>query len=443
MEMFFCIVLAVVTAAKDRHYYIMAEEVEWDYAPSYPHNPLTGEDFDADANIFLAPSDVGGYIGRKYIKALYFEYTDETFTTRKERPAAEEHLGFMGPVIRAEVGDTIYVTFRNSGTNPYTMYPHGLQYQKSSEGAVYSDSTMGHDLDDLVQPGATYVYTWIATEESGPIPGSGMSSTNWWYHSFNDPVADVAAGLLGPIVICQKGMCDEDGKPTDVDEEVFTMFMVMDENASILQEMNVNKYLNGASISEEEMGDYEESNLMHAMNGYLYGNLGHNVPIEITKGNLVRWYLLAVGNEVDLHTAHWHGNTVVSADGLRSDVERLLPGAMITVDMIPEMTGQWLWHCHVADHVGAGMMGYYTVVDCGDDCKTGDDVRTFPRLSAAGFAMDSADDHQDLILPLIALGVALIALIGLLVLSVQQCKEKTPVSKEKAVQMEKAKTLEV
>jgi len=345
----------------------------------------------------------------------------------------------MGPVIRAEVGDTIYVTFKNSGTKPYTMYPHGLQYQKSSEGAVYSDGTIGRDLDDVVQPGATYVYTWIATEESGPIPGSGMSSTNWWYHSFNDPVSEMAAGLLGPIVICQRGMCDADGKPTDVDEEVFTMFMVMDENASILQEMNVNQYLNGAVISDEEMGDYEESNLMHAMNGYLYGNLGHNVPIQITKGNLVRWYLLAVGNEVDLHTAHWHGNTVVSADGLRSDVERLLPGAMITVDMIPEMIGKWLWHCHVADHVGAGMMGYYTVVDCGDDCN----VRTFPRLSAAGFATDSEDEHKDLILPLIALGVALIALIGLLVLWVLRCNEETPVSKEKAVQMEKAKTLEV
>jgi len=441
MEMLFCIVLALATAATDRHYYIMAEEVEWDYAPSYPHNPLTGEDFDADANVFLAPSDLNGYIGRKYIKALYFEYTDDTFSKRKERPAAEEHLGFMGPVIRAEVGDTIYVTFKNGGSNPYTMYPHGLQYQKSSEGAVYSDGTVGRDLMDVVQPGKTYTYTWFASEESGPIPGSGMSSTNWWYHSFNDPVADVAAGLLGPIVICQKGMCDEDGKPTDVDEEVFTMFMVMDENASILQQVNIDRYLSGTEISDWEMADYEESNLMHAMNGYLYGNLGSNVSMEVTKGNLVRWYLLAVGNEVDLHTAHWHGNTVVSADGLRSDVERLLPGAMITVDMIPEMTGRWLWHCHVADHVGAGMMGYYTVVDCGDNCRTGDDVRTFPRLSAAGFAIDSADDHKDLILPLVALGVAVIALVCFLVLWVLRCKETASVPKECSQEMQKHKSV--
>ena len=49
-------------------------------------------------------------IGGKYWKALYFEYADDTFITRKEK---DQHLGFLGPVIRAEVGDTIKVTFRN------------------------------------------------------------------------------------------------------------------------------------------------------------------------------------------------------------------------------------------------------------------------------------------------------------------------------------------
>ena len=49
-------------------------------------------------------------IGGTYWKALYFEYTDGTFKTRKEK---DKHLGFLGPIIRAEVGDTIKVTFRN------------------------------------------------------------------------------------------------------------------------------------------------------------------------------------------------------------------------------------------------------------------------------------------------------------------------------------------
>ena len=49
-------------------------------------------------------------IGGQYWKAIFFEYTDNSFTERKEK---DEHLGFLGPVIRAEVGDTIKVTFNN------------------------------------------------------------------------------------------------------------------------------------------------------------------------------------------------------------------------------------------------------------------------------------------------------------------------------------------
>lgn len=52
-------------------------------------------------------------IGGKYMKALYFEYTDATFTTMKSRNASETYLGILGPVIRAEVGDEIHVTFKN------------------------------------------------------------------------------------------------------------------------------------------------------------------------------------------------------------------------------------------------------------------------------------------------------------------------------------------
>ncbi len=38
----------------------------------------------------------GKFIGSKYKKVLYREYTDETFTKPKERSADMEHLGIMG-----------------------------------------------------------------------------------------------------------------------------------------------------------------------------------------------------------------------------------------------------------------------------------------------------------------------------------------------------------
>ena len=49
----------------------------------------------------------------------------------------------LGPVIRAVVGDTIMVTFKNllppsSGFN-VSMHPHGMLYDKGSEGSPYAD----------------------------------------------------------------------------------------------------------------------------------------------------------------------------------------------------------------------------------------------------------------------------------------------------------------
>lgn len=44
-----------------------------------------------------------------------------------------------GPVIKAEAGDVIIVTFFNRATNDYSIQPHGLHYEKTYEGARYQD----------------------------------------------------------------------------------------------------------------------------------------------------------------------------------------------------------------------------------------------------------------------------------------------------------------
>jgi manganese oxidase len=93
---------------------------------------------------------------------------------------------------------------------------------------------------------------------------------------------------------------------------------------------------------------------MHNINGYLYGNQSL-APMTVHLGERVRWYLMAMGAEVDLHTPHWHGNTVV-AMGMRTDVVSLLPATMLVADMVPDAAGAWLFHCHVNDHITAGML---------------------------------------------------------------------------------------
>lgn len=67
-------------------------------------------------------------IGRKYKKVLYREYTSAQFTRQKTRTEAEKHLGVLGPMLHAEIGDTIEVTFKNMASRKFSMHPHGLYY---------------------------------------------------------------------------------------------------------------------------------------------------------------------------------------------------------------------------------------------------------------------------------------------------------------------------
>jgi hephaestin len=69
---------------------------------------------------------------------------------------------------------------------------------------------------------------------------------------------------------------------------------------------------------------------------------------------------MGMGTEVDLHTPHWHGNDV-TVNGMRTDVVNLLPAAMVVADMVPDDVGTWLLHCHVNDHIAAGMVTRYRV----------------------------------------------------------------------------------
>ena len=65
--------------------------------------------FPSDSAVFFAQN--AQRIGGTYLKAIYEQYTDARFSTKVHKP---EHLGFLGPVIRAEVNDIIEVVFKNN-----------------------------------------------------------------------------------------------------------------------------------------------------------------------------------------------------------------------------------------------------------------------------------------------------------------------------------------
>ena len=338
-----------------RTYYISADEVVWDYAPQ-GRNMITGKPFDRVADTYVQSG--AGRIGSKYLKCLYRAYTDATFRRLVERPADQQYLGFLGPVIRAEVGDTIKVVFRNTCPFPASVHPHGVFYAKDSEGAPYNDGTSGADkADDAVPPGGRHVYTWKVPDRAGPAPGDG-SSVMWMYHSHTNEVADTYAGLMGPIEITARGMARPDGSPKDVDRELFVLFSVMNENASPFLLQNLHRFAKPPYPHDPgDDDDFDESNLMHSINGYVFGN---EPMITMKRGERVRWYVMSMGTEVDLHTPHWHGNTVV-VNGMRMDTVELLPASMVVADMVPDDVGVWLFHCHVNDHITAGMLTRYEV----------------------------------------------------------------------------------
>ena len=334
-----------------RTYYVAAEEVEWNYAPDGREQMMGGE-FNEDQKVFVEPGP--SRIGSIYHKSRFIGYLDKDFT--KKDASADPSNGILGPIFHAEVGDEIVVVFRNNTRMPASMHPHGVFYKKNSEGSMTNDGSSAADMaDDHVPPGGTHTYHWQVPERAGPGPAD-PSSLVWLYHSHVDEVRDTNSGLFGAIVVTRKGEADADGKPLGIDREIFAMFSVMDENQSLYLDEMVAKLKKKPKADDEE---FEESNLMHSVNGFVYANM----PMPVMRvGDNVRWYVMALGTEVDLHTPHWHGNTVLIG-GHRKDVTELLPATTIVADMKPDNPGIWMYHCHVNDHIAAGMTARYQVVE--------------------------------------------------------------------------------
>ena len=350
---------------KIRTYYIAAVETNWDYAPG-GMNMMTMAGFTGQTKVWTEHTN--NRIGTIYRKALFREYTDDTFATEKKRPPEWEHLGVMGPLIRAEVGDTIVIHFMNKATQPYSIHPHGVSYARDSEGTPYPDS--GMDASGLVPAGQTHTYVWNVPERAGPGDDDG-SSVVWLYHSHNWEPRDVNAGLIGPMVITRHGMARPDGSPKDVDREFAVLFMLLDENTSHYLQHNIDAYVQDPKsvnkldfIPSDLEGNldfagqgFAAANFKASINGYMFGNL----PMPVMKlGEHVRWYVMTMGGQANLHTPHWHGN-VVTVDKHHTDIFSILPAQFVTADMVPDRVGTWMFHCHIDEHMEAGMMAMYQV----------------------------------------------------------------------------------
>ncbi|XP_065107956.1 coagulation factor V [Paramisgurnus dabryanus] len=326
-----------------RTYFIAAEEEEWDYAGFYWQRRIDKPSTNERQTAFK--------------KVVFRKYLDSTFSIRDIRGEMDEHLGILGPVIKAEVDQTIMIFFRNRASRPYSLHPNGVHYLKQMEGLSYEDqSPYWYKQDDAVQPNSSHVYMWTVNSKSGPQNNESDCRT-WTYYSGVNPERDINSGLIGPLLVCRKGTL---AKPAMDRREFVLLFMTFDENKSWYYEENwarIERKNRRAVIDP----NFHESLKFDAINGIIYSLKG----LRMYTNQLAKWHLINMGSPQDLHSVHFHGQTFINKNvkDHRQGVYPLLPGGFATLEMLPSKPGLWQLESEVGLSQLRGMQTLFLVLD--------------------------------------------------------------------------------
>ncbi|KAM9740952.1 coagulation factor VIII [Menidia menidia] len=320
-----------------RDYHIAAVEIGWDYIHLG----------DADR-----ASDQGGKsktIPQKYIKAVYREYIDSTYTVPKPRPA---WTGIQGPVIVAQAGDRVVVHFKNLASQPYSISPVGITYSKQSEGAGYDDSTTGQEKeDDAVSPGGYYEYVWDISPKDGPT-SSDPDCLTYSYSSRVDTVRDMNSGLVGALLICKPSAFTEDGQRRD--QAFVLLFTVFDETKSWYGEA-------GERLIREKFKRSDGRKEYHTINGYVNSTLP---GLTVCQGrHPVVWHMIGMGTAPEIHSIRFQDHSLQVMNHRKVTVE-VTPMTFVTAELRPTNLGQFLISCQINAHRHDGMNALFTVEKC-------------------------------------------------------------------------------
>ncbi|XP_038142468.1 coagulation factor VIII [Cyprinodon tularosa] len=322
-----------------REYFIAAVEIGWDYIHL------------ADGD--RAPGQRGGFkaITQKYIKAVYREYTNATFTIPRPRPA---WTGIQGPVIVAQAGERVVVHFKNLASQPYSISPVGITYWKQSEGAGYDDSTAGQEKeDDAVPPGGYYKYIWDISPNDGPTI-SDPDCLTYSYSSQVDTVRDMNSGLIGALLICKPSAFTEDGQRKF--QAFVLLFAVFDETKSWYGEV-------GERMSREKFRRSDGRKEYHTINGYVNSTLS---GLTVCQGyDPVFWHMIGLGTTPEIHSLRFQDHTLQVLNHRKVTVE-VTPMTFVTAEMRPATIGRFLISCQIHAHRYDGMNALFTVEKCPD-----------------------------------------------------------------------------
>ncbi len=290
-------------AAPGPVYWIRAEEVKWDIVP-------TGRDQ-------MMGKPVKG-------KTKFKAYAYRAYTPHFKEPLGPATI--PGPLIEANVGDTVTVHFQNMLDAPTTIHPHGIFYSEEMDGAYKGKFT---DPGGFVQHKRKFTYVWEAHADS---------VGTWLYHDHGpmDPLP-VFKGMFGPLII------RDPNAPNPPDEEFFLFFHAFQPVATGLR------------------------NQFSCINGRAYA--GNTPTLRAKVGDRVAFHMVALDD--DFHTFHLHGHrwtdqsgsgtAGTSASGPVIDTKTMGPAESLTFEFVEDNPGRWFYHCHVFTHLHMGMNGWYIV----------------------------------------------------------------------------------
>ncbi|XP_038604064.1 coagulation factor VIII [Tachyglossus aculeatus] len=321
-----------------RHYFLAAVEVLWDYGKQKsPH--------------FLNDREQGAG-GWQYKKVIFQEFADSSFTQPLHRGELEEHLGILGPYIRAEVNDNIMVTFMNRASRPYSFYSSLISY-----GGDRGQEAKPRRKE--VKPNEIRQYFWKVHHQMAPTENE-FDCKAWAYFSDVDLEKDLHSGLIGPMLICHTNKLSSSyGRQLAVQE--FTLFFtIFDETKSWYISDNIKRNCGPPCAVQMEDPVFKMSHRFHAINGYVMDTLPGLVMAQHQR---IRWYLLTMGSNENIHSIQFHGHvfTVRSNKEYKMGVYNLYPGIFETVEMEPSKVGIWRVECIIGEHQKAGMRALFLV----------------------------------------------------------------------------------
>ena len=276
-------------AAATRHVWIAAVPTIWNVVPN-ERNAIEGERYTVD---------------KTTMRTVVYERFTRSW--KRKLPAQTR---IPGPLIKARVGDDVFVHFKNKDTRfqrPHSMHFHGVHYPFGSDGSfIPGFSGAGAD----VMPGKSFTYQLHAGADSAGV---------WPYHDHSPSMMDsIAGGMYGMLSIRGR----REALP---DKEFVVVFAAM--------------------------GDFQ------TIDGRAF--VGNTPVFTAFPGQLVQWDVMAMGSEH--HTFHVHGHRWITPGGISRDTQTVGPAESFRFRWREQDPGTWLYHCHVEDHMMRGMIGIYRV----------------------------------------------------------------------------------